>query len=303
MALIGGDTMGWQRAMRCFCVVLLATYGALPLEARVDQQTTPHKIEVEGVTVRVWTNGLGDRTPGQPVIVLEAGSGADLGTWNLVFAELARVAPVIAYDRLGVGQSDADPKTPTLTRNVETLNAVVKALAPPPYLLVGHSLGGVIARGYSHTHPTEVAGLVYLDVPDFEATRDERAALLAGDARTRALAPPDLPAIPADTPAGLRAVLDQLLIEMRDDFPSARSWRQPANIPVAVVVTTRADRLRGDGGAMVRLQIKHQSEWALASPDSLFVTAGHTGHQVHRDDPGLVVQLVRHVLARAATRK
>jgi hypothetical protein len=89
MALIGGDTMGWQRAMRCFCVVLLATYGALPLEARVDQQTTPHKIEVEGVTVRVWTNGLGDRTPGQPVIVLEAGSGADLGTWNLVFAELA----------------------------------------------------------------------------------------------------------------------------------------------------------------------------------------------------------------------
>jgi pimeloyl-ACP methyl ester carboxylesterase len=283
---------------------LTASGGDVRMHALSQAPTVaPRMIRVDGVPVRVWTDGLSDRNPGQPVIVLEAGSGADLDTWKPVFGALARTAPVIAYDRLGVGQSDADPKSPTLTRNVETLRDVLRALAPPPYVLVGHSFGGVIIRGYSHLYPTQVAGLVYLDVPDFEATREERASLLTGEARTRALAPPDLPPIPADTPAGLRAVFEQLLIEMRDDFPSARGWRQPANIPVAVVVTTRADRLRGDGGAMVRLQIKHQSEWALASPDSLFVTAGHTGHQVHRDDPGLVVQLVKHVLERAEHRK
>ena len=79
-------------------------------------------------------------------------------------------------------------------------------------------------------------------------------------------------------------MFEQLLAEMRDEFPSARPWRQPPGIPVAVAVTTRADRLRGNGGAMVRLQIKHQQEWALSSPNGLFVLAGHTGHQVHRDD-------------------
>jgi pimeloyl-ACP methyl ester carboxylesterase len=263
----------------------------------------PRMINVDGVQVRVLTTGLDGRNAQQPVIVLEAGSGADLDTWQPVFAELARIAPVIAYDRLGLGQSAADPKTPTLSRNVETLDDVLRTLAPPPYLLVGHSLGGVIIRGYSQLYAGNISGLVYLDVPDFEATRAERAALLSGEARQRALGPPDLPAIPPDTPAGLRAVFQQLLNEMRDDFPSARSWRQPANIPVAVVVTTRADRLRGDGGAMVRLQIRHQSEWALLSPDSLFVTAGHTGHQVHRDDPALVVSLVRHVFTKAQIKK
>jgi len=89
---------------------------------------------------------------------------------------------------------------------------------------------------------------------------------------------------------------------MRDDFASARGWRQPANIPVGVIVTARSDRLRGDGAAMVQLQIQHQMQWTLGSPSGLFTVAGHTGHQVHRDDPALVVSMIKHVLDRAATK-
>lgn len=254
--------------------------------------------------MRVWTAGLEQRQPGQPVIVLEAGSDATVESWKPNFSDLAQLAPVVAYDRRGLGQSAPDTVPPTLKRNVETLHAVLQQLgASPPYVLVGHSLGGVIIRGFSSLYSKETAGLVYLDVPDFEATREERAAALPPEDRKRALEPPDLPAIPADTPPGLRAVFEQLLAEMRDDFPSARGWRQPPGIPVAVVVTTRADRMRGNSGVMVGLQIKHQQEWALSSPNSLFVLAGHTGHQVHRDDPALVLQLVKHVLQRAASVK
>jgi hypothetical protein len=136
---------------------------------------------------------------------------------------------------------------------------------------------------------------VYLDVPDFETTRQERAAALPIAERQRALGPPDLPSIPANTPAGLRAVFEQMLEEMRNDYPTARAFRQPSGIPVAVVITTRADRLKGNGGAMVRLQIDKQSEWALGSRNGLFVLAGHTGHQVHRDDPALVLDLIAHI--------
>ena len=280
---------------------LLATTFAIQTAAQ--QTIGPRMIVVDGVPVRVWTAGLDRRAANQPVIALEAGSGADLETWNPVFADLASLGPVIAYDRLGLGQSAADPKIPTLARNVETLHDVLQQLAPPPYVLVGHSLGGVIVRGFSHLYPKETAGLVYLDVPDFEATRAERASVLTGEARDRALKPMDLPVIPADTPAKLRPVYEQLLAEMRDDFPSARAWRQPEGIPVGVIVTARADRLRGDGGAMVRLQIKHQAEWTLGSASGIFTIAGHTGHQVHRDDPQLVVSIVRHVFERASTKR
>ena len=104
-------------------------------------------------------------------------------------------------------------------------------------MLVGHSLGGVLIRGFSARYPNETAGLVYLDTPDFEATREQRAAVLTGEARDRALKPPSMPAIPDDTPAKLRPVYEQLLLEMANDFPSARDWRQPSNIPVGVIVT------------------------------------------------------------------
>lgn len=281
--------------------IVIATFMAVPVAAQ-DTAATPRMIKIDGVDVRVRAAGLDRRVPGQPVLVLEAGSGATLDTWNPVFDELAKIAPVIAYDRFGLGESGADPKVPTLSRNVHTLRDVAHSLAPPPYVVVGHSLGGVIIRGFAHLYGGETAGLVYLDTPDFEATREERASVLSGEARQRALAPPDLPEIPADTPAKLRPVYEQLLIEMRDDFPSARQWKQPA-VPVGVIVTARADRLRGDGGAMVRLQIKHQSEWTLGSPDSLLTIAGHAGHQVHRDDPALVVSLVRHVYLKAVAIK
>ena len=260
-------------------------------------------IKIDEADVRVRTSGLERRLSGQPVIVLEAGFGAILDSWNPIFDALAQLAPVIAYDRFGLGQSAADPKTPTLTRNVETLHDVLDELAKPPYVLVGHSLGGVIIRGFSAIHSSETAGLVYLDTPDFEATRAERAELLTGEARVRALQPPNLPAIPTDTPPKLRPVYEQLLLEMRDDFPSARKWRQLSNVPVGVIVTARADRLRGDGAAMMRLHIRHQSEWTLGSPDSMFTVAGHTGHIVHRDDPQLVISMVNHVYKAAAKKR
>ena len=273
------------------------------LSAQVNAPPT-RMISVEGVQMRVWTAGLEQRKPDQPVIVLEAGAGAVLDTWKPIFADVSRIGPVIAYDRRALGESGPDTEPPTFARTAQTLHAVLQALkAPPPYVLVGHSLGGVFIRGFATLYPGETAGMVYLDVPDFEATREERAAALPPEDRKAALAPPVLPEIPPGTPAGLVAVYQQLLNEMRDDYPSARNWKQPPGIPVAVVVTTRADRLRGNGGAMVRLHIKHQSEWTLGSPNSLFVLAGHTGHQVHRDDPELVTRLIAHVYERAAAPK
>src|SRR5688572_24296793 len=100
----------------CFGLAAMTSL-LLAVEAQGRQASTePRMITVDGVTVRVWTSGLERRAAGQPVIALEAGGGAVLETWTPVFADLAALGPVIAYDRLGLGQSAADPKTPTLSR-------------------------------------------------------------------------------------------------------------------------------------------------------------------------------------------
>lgn len=292
---------------RCLInVSALAATIAVLSPAIVDAQTdTPTRlVNVNGRPMHVWTAGLEQRKPGQPVVVLEAGGGATLDTWKPVFADIARLAPAVAYDRRGHGKSDIDTEPQTLKRVVETLHALLKELgAGPPYVLVGHSWGGLLVRGFSDMYAAETAGLVYLDVPDFERTREQFAAVLPPADRKEALGPPQLPEIPRDTPPGLRAAFDGMLDEMRSEYRSARAFKQPPGIPVAVVVTTRADRMKGNGGAIVRLQIKLQSEWALGNPNSLFVLAGHTGHQVQRDDPALVARLVDHVLRHAAAPK
>lgn len=279
---------------------VVSAFGNVSISFAQKEAPLTRMLTVDGIPTRVLTAGLDERRPGQPVIVLEAGGGADLETWRPILAGAARLAPVVAYDRRGHGGSAADTEPPTLRRSAQNLHAVLQQLqAPPPYLLVGHSWGGLIIRGFSDLYASEIAGLVYLDVPDFETTRQERAAVLPAEDRPRGLGPPDLPAIPVDTPSGLRAALEQMLEEMRNDYPTARAFKQPSGIPVAVVITTRADRLKGNGGPLVRLQIDKQSEWALASRNGLFVLAGHTGHQVHRDDPALVLNLIAHVLRQA----
>ena len=166
---------------------------------------------------------------------------------------------------------------------------------PPPYLLVGHSWGGLFVRAFAEQYSSDLSGLLFLDVTDFETTNDERAAVVSPADREKVTAPPTMPPIPPDTPAGLRAEFRIVSNEMTRGYPEARSLRPALGLPTIVVVATPPARLQGLGGAMVRLQIKHQAEWAMSSPKGMFVAASHVGHMVHRDDPGLVVRLLEHL--------
>lgn len=101
---------------------------------------------------------------GGPVVVLEAGIAASSLSWAIVQRELAQCTTVLSYDRGGLGWSDRvrAPRTPG--RLAEELHALLAALAlPPPYVLVGHSFGGLVVRAFAATYPRETAALVFCD--------------------------------------------------------------------------------------------------------------------------------------------
>jgi len=104
------------------------------------------------------------RGEGEPVVVLEAGiAGSSLG-WTNVQGKLAAFTTVCSYDRAGLGWSHdcAEPRTAgQLTSELHAL--LNRAGLAGPYILVGHSFGGLLIRAYSHFHPEQVAGLVFLD--------------------------------------------------------------------------------------------------------------------------------------------
>jgi pimeloyl-ACP methyl ester carboxylesterase len=101
---------------------------------------------------------------GKPAVVLEAGAGSFSFEWSLVQPEVAKFTQIVAYDRAGYSWSDPGPKPRTMRQIAYELHTSLKhAGVEPPYVLVGASLGGLMARVYADQYPTEVAGMVFDD--------------------------------------------------------------------------------------------------------------------------------------------
>ncbi|MET9919724.1 alpha/beta fold hydrolase [Streptomyces sp. NPDC006435] len=118
-----------------------------------------------------------------PVVVFENALLSAMPEWFWVTDHLGSSVPFLAYDRSGTGWSPRAPRrTPSAAGDhARRLRQLLEAAElPPPYVLVGHSVGGLLIRGFAAEHPTEVAGLVFVDAshPDqFERSRVQRESL------------------------------------------------------------------------------------------------------------------------------
>jgi pimeloyl-ACP methyl ester carboxylesterase len=100
----------------------------------------------------------------EPTVVLAAGYLGGTLDWGLVQPYVARSARVLSFDTPGLGFSDPAPGPRTSTAIVRDLRAaLIAANLPPPYVLVGHSAGGLRMHLFAAKHPNEVVGLVMVD--------------------------------------------------------------------------------------------------------------------------------------------
>ena len=114
---------------------------------------------------------------GLPTVVLDAGSPDTSATWRWVQPQIARQTRVCAYDRAGLGRSAPPPRgrrTPrTQVRELRLMLAAAKI--PGPYVVVGHSWGGLLARLFAHVYPAQTTGVVLLDATTFPYLTPARA--------------------------------------------------------------------------------------------------------------------------------
>ena len=112
---------------------------------------------------------------GTPTVVLEAGAGLDSSDWQEVQPKVAELAHVCSYDRAGLGRSDDAPEGkdefgPGDDAPPEQLHVLLeKAGLEPPFVLTGHSMGGLYVRLYERKYPGEAAGMVLVDSVDGSA--------------------------------------------------------------------------------------------------------------------------------------
>src|SRR5580700_8175433 len=99
-----------------------------------------------------------------PTVVLEAGLMSTVLSWTDLQRHLSQSFRVVSYDRAGLGWSDAGPMPRTSDRIVDELHALLRrAGVPPPYILVGHSFGGLTMPLFAARYAQETAGVVLVD--------------------------------------------------------------------------------------------------------------------------------------------
>jgi len=123
-------------------------------------------IDVGGYRMHIDCSGQGS-----PAVILDSGMGDSYVVWQKVQPQIAKLTETCSYDRAGLGYSDPSSRPRTSRVMAEELHTLLKAAGiAPPYVLVGHSMGGFDVRLYASLYPSEVAGMVLVDAshPDQE---------------------------------------------------------------------------------------------------------------------------------------
>ena len=238
---------------------------------------------------RLYIKCSGDAVKGSPVVVLDAGMGAASDVWSLVQPGVAQFARVCSYDRAGMGKSDRAPQVHSSADIVDDLHTLlVNAHVTPPYVLVGHSLGGMNARLYATKYPQDVVGMVLVD----STHEDENDRMLA--------------ALPPEVKQ--KAKPEDMIVRSREDIDFNRSVAQVraanwhSDIPLVVLTRSSATLNPNDYAVPTsapkfeEIRLELQRELVRRSSRGKQIIAEKSGHNIHRDQPELVVDAVRQVV-------
>lgn len=234
---------------------------------------------VGGTTIAYARSGQG-----APAIVLQSGLGDDRSPWAEVFRSLQGRHTVFAYDRPGYGGSGAAPgPRDACSVAAETRAVLAAAGLKPPYILVGHSLGGLYQYVYARRYPEDVAGLVLLDPTHPQHWQTLQRDDPAGASLVRALRSTLF------TAAARREFDDQA--RCLDTLAPAASRRPPTRI----LGSTQFPAL--EGAAFRAMVARLRSDWLRLTGATAWLPVANSGHYIQRDAPAAVVRAIEELAA------
>lgn len=229
---------------------------------------------------------------GPATIVLLNGAGVTLDGWSALYPGIEQLGRVFAWNRFGV-QGSADP--PAMQDGAAVVASLRELLARaglrPPYVLVGHSLGGLHANLFARLHPSEVAAVLFLEAThprDQDVLEQDEQRLKRGLSKVLAQPPREFE---ANLHAEMEAAADTV-----DEVAAAGPFPP---VPVAVVtggMDPPKSLLSPDAA-----QARRERQLALVrlSPHGEHVVATRSGHFPQRSEPELVLRVLRRLVERA----
>ena len=220
---------------------------------------------------------------GNPTIVLETGMGPTIDTWAPIFDSLAAISSTFAYNRPGYGNSGLKNPPRSVKEVARQLHDNLEATGQkPPYLLVGHSAGGLYIHMFARLYPEEVAGLVFLDAShpgQFEYFRQHQQLIYT--------------MLITATTKGSRKYEESIVKNTQSDFEIVPPFPK---IPVTVLTAGKKSSFM-ENDEMRAKWLEFQKELAELSEDSRHIIVEGSGHYVHKDKPGLVISEIKRIIS------
>lgn len=310
-------------------LILLLGSGAIYqiIATARDKQAYPppgQLVDVGGYRLHIHCLGTG-----MPTVVTENGLGGSSPDWRLVQLAVSHITRICSYDRAGAGWSEAG-SGPRTSRQIsaELHTLLTNAGLPGPYVLVGHSAGGMHAQVYAGQYPADVAGLVLVDPTPAQAINrfspEQRRAILPDSGQIRLLKvmqffgllrflplsdEPVLASLPPATQAQIRAhrlqsgAVAAMLAEADSLETSinqtAEATPLPANRPLLIVwrdIPAEHDELEAPARASME-------ELVQQSGNSKFVVAEKSGHFITFERPDVVIDAIGQVVEAVRTER
>jgi len=239
-------------------------------------------VDVGGYRLRIECHGTGS-----PTVVMDSGLDMTRDTWGRVPHDVATFTRTCIYERAGVGESDGATPTPRtselIVRDLHTL--LRNAGEREPFLLVGHSFGGLNARLYASRYPRSIAGLVLVDSSHEEQYE-----------RYAALKPP------GEREKYLRheGGANHERVDLLSSAAEVRGAPGLPQVPI-VILSARPDRLSPQEKREIQVHYEMQAALTRLVSDSKLVFVDKSGHFIQQDHPQVVVETIRELYER--TRK
>lgn len=290
----------------------MKTYSVIAFFFFVTLVPFPGKCQTEAdKTIGIGTHHLQIHIQGSgsPTVVIDSGLGDTMERLRPLQERLATVTRVVTYNRAGYGQSGPGPLPRDAGREAEELKALLdSASVAGPYVIVGHSLGGLNAQVFAAKYPVDVAGLVLLDPPPLsfilgKTYPDLRVMADQMTAQWQALS--DAGSESTDPAERARAAFFQAIAsEHREIF--GESARLGAAIPsfgdtpLVVIAAGRPNPFFGDvAEEYQRYWIEQSRALTQKSTHSTFVLAEEASHHLYEDAFDLVVERIVSVVQEA----
>jgi pimeloyl-ACP methyl ester carboxylesterase len=294
------------------------------LESRDDQLHPPQgqMIDVGGHRLHLLCKG----DAAGPTVVIEQGAGGGSPLWWPIQDEVSRFARVCTYDRAGQFWSDPAASLPAAEAQAAELHALLgKARIPGPYILVGHSFGGVLVRLFARDFPNDVAGVVLVDTVDegivfadyfsrylkkfgftlglarigaeFGVLR-LATSFASDDGETASLGPETQSVLKAMTfarPGYFRGMRDdfQILLNFAKDPHSPRDLGPLGDRPLVVI--THGQPFQGPAAVLEQGWQAAQERQSKLSTRGELLRAAKSNHMINLDEPDLVIDAIRRV--------